>query len=70
MIHAATHSIVTEPREADALLNALDELSARDRGILGRVVRRLAVVESAEGEAVALAMAEQMEVILRARRAA
>ena len=70
MIHAATQSTVTEPREADAFLIALDQLSARDRRILGRLVQRLADVEGAEGEAIALAMAEQMEVILRARRAA
>jgi hypothetical protein len=70
MIHAETHSSVTPPRETDAFLVVLDQLSTRDRRILGRLVQSLAVVEGSHGEAVALAVAEQMEVILRDRQAA
>jgi hypothetical protein len=70
MIHAETQGSVTRSREADAFLVAFDQLSFRDQRILERLVRRLAVVEGAHGEAVALAVAEQMEVILRDRRAA
>jgi hypothetical protein len=67
MIHVETQCSIVRAPEADEFLGALDQLSARDQHILGRLVRRLAVVERASGEEVALALAEQMEAILRGR---
>jgi hypothetical protein len=67
MIHAETHERGAPTREGDEFGRALDQLSARDQRILGHLARRLAAVERAHGEAVALAVAERMETILRDR---
>ena len=55
--------------EAAELFTALDGLSMRDRQILWRMVRRLAAIEVADGEAVALAVGERIEMVLRGSRA-
>jgi hypothetical protein len=69
MIHAETYSDGARSREADELRYALGQLSVRDRRILGCLTRRLALVEGAHGEDVALAAAERIATILRDRRA-
>lgn len=70
MIHTETHRRDAWTREGDEFRRALDQLSARDQRILGRLARRLAAVEETHGENVALAMAERMETVLRDRGAA
>jgi hypothetical protein len=69
MIHAETYSDGARSREADELRYALGALSIRDRRILGRLARRLALIEGAHGEDLALAAAERMVAILRAEPA-
>jgi hypothetical protein len=67
MIQAETHGRGAWTREGDELRRVLDQLSAHDQRILGRLARRLAAIEGAQGEAPALAVAERIETILRDR---
>lgn len=67
MIQGETHSAVAPQQETGALLDALDQLSIHDRRIVGRMVRRLAHLENAHGEDLALAVAERLEGIVRGR---
>jgi hypothetical protein len=70
MIHTETHGRDARRREGDEFRRALDQLSARDQRILGRVARRLAAVEGAHGEEVALAVAERVQAAFRDRAGA
>ena len=70
MIHGHQRTCPSLTRDGGELASALDLLDVEDQRVFKSLTRRLAEIERAHGEAVALAVAQRMERVLRGQEAA
>lgn len=69
MIQGYQQTCAAPSCERGELAGALDRLDVQGQRVLKSLARHLAQIEQAHGEAVALAVAQRMELVLRGREA-
>ena len=70
MIHGYQQTCPARACERGEFAGELDRLDVQGQRVLKSLARHLAEIERAHGEAVALAVAQRMELVLRGRDAA